>query len=383
MDFAWTAEQQAYRTRLKDIVQRELPANWWEDYAHDGPYPPKFMQFARGFSKVLAKEKLIVRHWPKEYGGVEADAWDHIISSEEMWPEGEPRSSLYMGANWAGPAIMKFGTEEQKLTHLRAIAHGEVLWCQGFSEPEAGSDLASLRTKAVRQPDGGYVLNGRKIWTSYAHGADIMFVLARVDGTGRAGITCFLVPVHSDGLSLRTIPAMQSAYDFHESVFDDVRLPASARLGEEGAGWEIVRYVLHNERVGLARYEYAHRALEHAVDLLKQRGQFSSETVKAEAANCLALVEAARLLAYAVIDARVENLPPSADTSFARIAMIESDHAVANFVASHLPDALTEPGDGRLRAHYKTGITSGIAAGAAEIQLNLIASQHLDLPKGN
>ena len=176
MDFAWTAEQQAYRTRLKDIVQRELPANWWEDYAHDGPYPPKFMQFARGFSKVLAKEKLIVRHWPKEYGGVEADAWDHIISSEEMWPEGEPRSSLYMGANWAGPAIMKFGTEEQKLTHLRAIAHGEVLWCQGFSEPEAGSDLASLRTKAVRQPDGGYVLNGRKMWITNGSVADAAVV---------------------------------------------------------------------------------------------------------------------------------------------------------------------------------------------------------------
>jgi alkylation response protein AidB-like acyl-CoA dehydrogenase len=383
VNFAWTDEQLAYRKRLRDIVERELPANWWQDYAHDGPYPPKFMQFARGFSKVLASEKLIVRHWPEEYGGIEADAWDHIIISEEMWSEGEPRSSLYMGANWAGPAIMKFGTEEQKLEHLRAIAQGEVLWCQGFSEPEAGSDLASLRTKAERQPDGGYLLNGRKIWTSYAHGADIMFVLARMDGTGHAGVTCFLVPVRTPGLSLRTIPAMQSAYDFHESTFHNVLLAASARLGEEGAGWEIVRYVLHNERVGLARYEHAHRALEHAVELLQARGRFSSDAVRAEAANCLALVEAARLLAYAVIDARVEGLPPSADTSFARLAMIESDHAVTNFVASHLPDALTEPGDGRLRAHYKTGITSGIAAGTAEIQLNLIAFQHLGLPKGN
>ena len=381
MDFAWTPEQQAYRQRLADIVRRELPADWWESYAHDGPYPPKFMQFARKFSRVLAQEKLIVRHWPKDYGGVDADAWDHIIISEEMWSEGEPRSSLYMGANWAGPAIMKFGTEEQKLQHLRAIAQGEVLWCQGFSEPEAGSDLASLRTQATRLADGRYVLNGRKIWTSYAHGADIMFVLARIDGVGRNGVTCFLVPTATPGLTRKTIAAMQSAYDFHECTFDNVTLPESARLGDEGAGWEIVRYVLHNERVGLARYEYAFRALECAVELLKQRGMFSSEIVRSQAASCLALIEAARLLAYAVIDARVRNLPPSAETSLARFAMIRSDQAVGNFVASFLPDALTEPGVGRLRAHYKTAITSGIAAGAAEIQLNLIASGHLQLPK--
>lgn len=381
MEFAWTEEQIAYRQRLRDIVQRERPANWWEVYAHDGPYPPRLMAFARKFIKVLAEEKLIVRHWPREYGGVDADAWDHIIISEEMWPEGEPRSSLYMGANWAGPAIMKFGTEEQKLRHLRDIAEGNVLWCQGFSEPEAGSDLASLRTRAERLADGGYLLNGRKIWTSYAHSADIMFVLARMEGAGRAGVTCFLVPVKTPGLSLTTIPAMQSAYDFHEIVFADVKLPESARLGEEGRGWEIVRYVLHNERVGLARYEYAARALEHAVAVLKERGAFDNPVVQTEAALCLAKVEAARLLAYAVIDARARYLPPSAETSLARYAMVQSDRDVANFVATYLPDALTEPGDGKLRAHYKTGITSGIAAGAAEIQLNLIASDYLSLPK--
>ena len=381
MDFAWTEGQLAYRKRLSELVARERPGDWWESYAHDGPYPPKFMQFARKFARVLAEENLIVRHWPKEYGGMAADAWDHIIISEEMWSEGEPRSSLYMGANWAGPAILKFGTEEQKHRHIRDIAEGRVLWCQGFSEPEAGSDLASLRTSATRQPDGGYRLKGRKIWTSYAHGADMMFVLARTHGTGREGVCCFLVPVRSPRLDVRTIPAMQSAYDFHEITFDNVELPESARLGEEGKGWEIVRYVLHHERVGLARYEYARRALDHAVAVLKERGEFDGEIVRAEAARCLALTEAARLLAYAVIDARVAELPPSAETSLARVAMIESDQAVANFVATYLPDALTEPGDGKLRGHYKTGITSGIAAGSAEIQLNLIASEYLQLPK--
>jgi len=382
MEFDWTEEQTAYRKRLKELIKRELPKDWWENYAHDGPYPPNLMAFARRFAKVLASEKLVVRHWPKEYGGIDADAWDHIIISEEMWSEGEPRSSLYMGSNWAGPAIMKYGTEEQKLKHLNDIAEGNVLWCQGFSEPEAGSDLASLRTSAEPQPDGSYILNGGKIWTSYAHGADMMFVLARVGGgTGRKGVTCFLVPVRSDGVTVKTIPAMQSAYDFHEITLADAHLPESARLGEEGNGWDIVRYILHHERVGLARYEYAQRALDYAVEILKERGRFDDPLVQAEAARCLAMTEAARLLAYVVVDSRVLDLPPSADTNISRFAMIQSDNAVASFVASYLPDALTEPGDGRLRGHYKTGITSGIAAGAAEIQLNLIASQYLQLPR--
>src|SRR5262249_14656444 len=162
----------------------------------------------------------------------------HIILSEEMWGEGEPRSSLYLGSNWAGPVIMMYGTEEQKQLHLNNIAQGKVLWCQGFSEPEAGSDLASLRTHAERLPDGGYLINGRKIWTSYAHSADWIFVLARMDLPGRDGVTVFLLPTSTPGLSFKTIRAVHSAYDIHESVFDNVRVPQSARMGAEGKGWE-------------------------------------------------------------------------------------------------------------------------------------------------
>jgi alkylation response protein AidB-like acyl-CoA dehydrogenase len=384
MEFGWTAEQEAYRKELREILRENLPADWWQSYAYDGPSNPKLMQFARGFAKKLAAKGHVVSHWPKAYGGRDSEPWEHIILSEEMWGEGEPRSSLYLGSNWAGPVIMMYGTEEQKQLHLNNIAQGKVLWCQGFSEPEAGSDLASLRTRAERHPDGGYVINGRKIWTSYAHSADWIFLLARMEGQGgKGGVTCFLVRTDTPGLNFKTIRALHSAHDFHESTFDNARVPESARLGEEGKGWDVVTAALHHERVGQAHYSLSGRALHRAVEILKERGRFDDPVVQAQAASCLAMLEAAKMLVYKVIDQRAKKQPPTALTSIARTAMIRSNHAVANFVTSYVPDALADGGDGRIRCAYKFALASGIASGAAEVQLNLISGRYLGLPKGS
>jgi alkylation response protein AidB-like acyl-CoA dehydrogenase len=329
----------------------------------------------------------VVSHWPRAYGGRDATPWEHIILTEEMWSEGEPRSSLYMGSNWAGPAIMQFGTEEQKQLHLNNIAQGKVLWCQGFTEPEAGSDLASLRTRAERHPEGGYVINGRKIWTSYAHSADWIFLLTRMDEagqkTGRAGVTVFLLPMNLPGMTFKTIRGIHSAHDFHESVFDNVRATEAMRLGEEGRGWDIVRAVLHYERVGQAHYENAARGLARAVELLQERGEFDDAIVQAAAASVHAAIEAARVLTYKVIDQRARNQPPTEFTSIARFAMIRANQAVFNFICTYVPDVLAEgdSGDGRLQNVAKVTVSSGIAAGAAEVQLNLI-SAGIGLPKG-
>jgi alkylation response protein AidB-like acyl-CoA dehydrogenase len=384
MEFSWSKEEQAYRKELRDLVKDNLPPDWWEGYAYDGPANPKLMKFARGFDAKLAAKGHVVSHWPKAYGGRESPPWEHIILSEEMWSEGEPRSSLYLGSNWAGPVIIMFGTEEQKRIHLNNIAQGKVLWCQGFSEPEAGSDLASLRTRAERLPEGGYVINGRKIWTSYAHSADWIFMLARLEAEGRGGVTCFMLPTNTPGLTFKTIPGLYSAHDFHESTFDNVRVPESARLGEEGRGWELVTAALHHERVGQAHYENSQRGLLHAVELLKSSGRFDDPVVQAQAASCMAQLEAARLLVYRVIDQRARNQPPTALTSVARLAMIRSNHAVANFITSFLPEAMTEGEsmDGRLQWVFKFALVSGIASGAAEVQQNLISGRYLGLPKG-
>ena len=390
MEFAWSKDEEAYRAELHGLVRDNQPADWWQTYAYDGPSNPKLMKYARGFAKKLAEKGHVVSHWPKEYGGRNSTPWEHIILSEEMWSEGEPRSSLYLGSNWAGPSIMMFGTEEQKQLHLNNIAQGNVLWAQGFSEPEAGSDLAALRTRAERLPEGGYLINGRKIWTSYAHSADWIFVLARMDsggggdgGKGRGGVTVFLMPTNTPGLTFKTIRALHSAHDFHESVFDNVRVPESMRMGQEGKGWDIVTAALHHERVGQAHYENSRRGLDRAVEILKEHGQFDDAVIQAQAASCVANLEAAKMLVYKVIDQRAKDQPLSALTSVARVAMIRSNHMVVNFISTYLPDAMTEGHgmDGRLQWVFKFNIASGLAAGAAEVQLNLISGRYLGLPK--
>jgi len=389
MEFGWSRSQDAYRQKLVDIKERELPDDWWDTYAAHGPAYPKLMEFARGFNRKLAAEDLVVPHWPKEYGGRDADAWEHIIMSEEMWSHGEPRSSLYMGTNWAGPAIMQFGTEEQKREHLLPLARGEVLWCQGFSEPSAGTDLAAMSTRATRVP-GGYRLNGSKVWTSYSANADICFLLAKIDDAGKSkgAVTCFLMPLwdktgkaRPPGLEIRSILGFHHHDDFNEVFMTDLELPESARLGEEGKGWEIVQSIIHNERIGAARYEAARRALDHAVMRLKERGKFRGG-IRAEAARALAACESARLLTYLVIDGREKQRGPDNSTYIARYAIIMADHAVANFISTHLPDLLTEPLDGKLRQFWAIAIISGVAAGAAEVQLNMISGRHLGLPRG-
>src|SRR3546814_122012 len=244
------------------------------------------MVHARTFNARLAERALAVRHGTREYGGCDASAWQQIIISEEMWSIGEPRSSLYLGTNWAGPAIMKFRTEAQKRRYLRAIAAGELLWCQGFSEPEAGTDLGNMKTRA-EPDDDGYVVNGSKIWTSYAARADVMFLLARVGGKGKGGVSCFIVPMDTPGLEVRPIPGVHSRHDFHEIFFSDARLPADALLGEEGNGWQIVQAIIHYERIGAGRYEKAARALAHVVDVLKARGEFDDPVVRADCAAAL------------------------------------------------------------------------------------------------
>ncbi len=384
MEFGWRPEHEAYRAELRSLLARNLPADWWQKYAYDFPSKPELVQFARGFARELAAHGHVVSHWPKAYGGRDSEPWEHIILSEEMWSEGEPRSSLYLGSNWAGPAIMLFGTEEQKRIHLNNIAQGKVFWCQGFSEPEAGSDLARLRTRAERSGDG-YIINGRKIWTSYASTSDWIFLLARLDQEGRGGVTCFLIDTKTPGITFRTIKGLHSNNDFHESTFDNVQVPASARLGEEGKGWDVVTAALHHERVGAAHYEMSSRGLDRAVEILTERGRFSDPVVRAQAASCHALVEASRILVYKVIDHRVRKQPPDAFTSIARVAMIRANHAVLNFITSYVPDTLIEgPSmDGRLQWVCKFALVSGIASGAMEVQLNLISGRYLRLPKGD
>jgi alkylation response protein AidB-like acyl-CoA dehydrogenase len=375
MDFDWNTEQQDFRSTVRAFLEANLPDNW-EELAH-GPGSKAQTLFSREFCGALADAGLLVPHWPARWGGRDADPWIAFILAEEMWAAGEPRGGQYMNVNWIGPTLMRYGSQEQQARYIPPMARGATLWCQGFSEPEAGSDLASLRTRADRHGDV-YRINGQKIWTSYAGHADTCFLLARTSA-GKGGISIFLLPMDTPGITVRQIPSIIGEGDIHEVFFDDVEVPETARLGEEGQAWDIVRVSLSLERVGIPRFALASRMLHRAVALLKEADRFGPDAA-AQAARALAACEVSRLYSYSIIDQRVHGQATSPEASAGRFSTVNCERLVTEFVVEHVPDALAG-GDPMLLAHHQRGIVAGIASGAAEIQLNLIATELLRLPR--
>jgi alkylation response protein AidB-like acyl-CoA dehydrogenase len=378
MDFTWTAEEQAFRQRLKAFLAQTLPADW-ERFSQHGPASPALTKYAETFCGKLAEQDLLTPHWPVEIGGQGLDPWHQTILAEEMWIAGEPRGGQYMNVNWIGPTLIKYGSKEQQERYLPPIAGGRALWCQGFSEPGSGSDLASLRTRATLDGDQ-YRINGQKIWTSYAGLADTCFLLARTSDDRKRGISIFLVPMDTPGITVRQIPSLIGEGDIHEVFFDDMMLPASAMFGGEGQAWEIIAYSLVNERLGIPRYSLARAALDRAVSVLQEQGDWVGEAVKIEAAHAAALCEAARTASYAIVTKRAAGEQVGPESSSARFATVMAERRVAEFIVEYIPEALADAHP-YLKMHHQRGIVAGIAAGAAEIQLNIISDQVLGLPR--
>jgi alkylation response protein AidB-like acyl-CoA dehydrogenase len=378
MDFAWTLEQQAFRQKLEQFLAVNLPDDW-EEFSRHGPGSAEVTEYARQFCRKLAENGLFFPHWPKELGGEDMGPWEQQILAEVMWEWGEPRGGQYMLVNWIGPSLVKYGTEAQKAKYLPQIISGKTLWCQGFSEPNSGSDLASLRTKAELEGDH-YRVNGQKIWTSYAGLADTCFLLTRTSEDKKRGITILLVPMDTPGITVRNIPSLIGDGDIHEVFFDDVMVPASQRFGEEGQAWEIISYSLTNERLGIPRYQLARAALDRAVAMLKVAGDWTGAAVRIEAARCAALCEAARTSIYAIVQKRVDGLAVGPEASSARFGTVMAERAVSEFVVEFVPEALA--GDAAfLQMHHQRGIVAGIASGSAEVLLNIVAGDVLGLPR--
>lgn len=378
MEFAWTEAQDRYRMRVREFLEQELPDDWFENYAH-GFGTPEQIEFSRAFCPKLAKEGLLLPHWPKEYGGQDGQPWEQFILAEELWSWSEPRGPQYMNVNWIGPALMRFGTPEQKAEHLTRIAEGTVIWCQGFSEPQAGTDLAALQTKAERRGDV-YVINGMKIWTSYSYKADWCFLLART-GPERKAISVFLVPMDSPGISVVPFPGLPEYGHLNEVFFQDVEVPAANLVGEEGKGWEIITTALSFERVGLPRYHWGRKVLDAAVAQLQREGRFDDPLVRAAAGRIVAKFEAARVLTYVVVDQRAKNAPVTTDPNIQRVTAAQACLDLMNFLMEYTPDCLAG-GERYLELFYRGQIASTIAAGTYELQLDLIAQRGLGLPRG-
>jgi alkylation response protein AidB-like acyl-CoA dehydrogenase len=376
MEFDWNEGDLAYRAEIKAFLKDRLGDNW---QGYDKKDLAAYRRDSVAFSGAMAERGWLTQNWPREYGGQEASAWRAAILSEELWPIGEPRGPQYMNVNWIGPAIMKAGTEEQKLYHLNRISRGDVGWCQGFSEPDAGSDLPSLRTRAVRDGDH-YVVNGSKIWTSHVGTADFCFLLVRTDPDApkRAGISILLTPMDTPGIDVRRIDGFAGEQSFHQLVFEDVRVPVSCRLGEENQGWGIVREALAYERVGAAHYDTARRILNGAIAEAKRNGLIDDPEIQTRIGEVYAAIEAARLLVYKVVDQRAHDMPPTADANISRVAQTQALRLAGELAHVVHGTFGLEAGSG---GDMRRVLTFGVAAGTTEMQLDQIATGYLNLPK--
>ncbi len=250
MNLLFTEEDRAFRQEVRAFLAENLPADLRQKMIERRHLSKS--DIVR-WQRTMNARGWAVPAWPVEWGGQPWTPTQRYIFQEEMAlahaPEGSP-----FNVNMIGPVIAKFGTDEQKRRFLPRIANIDDWWCQGFSEPGAGSDLASLKCSAVRDGDH-YVLNGQKIWTTQAQHADWMFALVRTDNSGKKqqGITFLLLDMRTPGITIRPIPSIDGIRDLNEVFFDDVRVPVENRIGEEGRGWDYAKHLLGHERSGIAR----------------------------------------------------------------------------------------------------------------------------------
>ena len=370
MDFDLGERAGELRARLRALIAAQVPEGYLGAFTDD----PADLEIAQRFCRTLAREGLLTVAWPEEYGGGGGSVWEQTVVREEMWAHHEPRGAQYMGLNWVGPAIMAFGSDQQKRQHLPAIAAGEVIWCQGFSEPDAGSDLASLTTRAV--PDGdGWRITGQKIWTSYAEMAQWAVIAARVgEGQRHEGITIFLVPMDTPGITVRPIRSMLGPHHLNEVFLDDVWAGPDSALGGVGEGWAVIRRALAHERVGIARYARCERLLS---ELGRDLGAIP-DTLRPQWMRALIATRVARLLAYRAVRAQETGEPPDVAASAARIAVTQCDQLVAELLFQALEHESLEAGvdaplHGAVEDHWRYAQAATVASGTIEVQRMIVS----------
>jgi alkylation response protein AidB-like acyl-CoA dehydrogenase len=375
MDFEMGQDAERLRGELRELVKGHVPEHFlgaFTDKSAD-------LETTQAFCRLLAERNLLCVAWPEEFGGGGASVWKQTVVREEMWAHHEPRGAQYMGVNWVGPIIMRHGTEEQWRKHLPPIARGEMIWCQGFSEPEAGSDLASLRTTARRDGDG-WLVSGQKIWTSYATMAQWCFLLARTSKGDKKqqGLTIFLVPMDDPAIQVRPIRAMLGPHHLNEVFFDDLRVTEADVLGTVDTGWSIVQDVMSFERVGIARYARCERLLAAAPTVLGDRWDDLPAELRGRWVRMLAHCRRARLMAYRIIELQSTGRIQPGDAAAYRIAVtkLDQDSAevlmdIAAEVAHDDPRATWFLGE--VEDHWKYSQASTVASGSIEMQRILLS----------
>jgi alkylation response protein AidB-like acyl-CoA dehydrogenase len=384
MDFAFTPEEEAFREEVRAFLDEEL---------RDRPSAEgEGWEFYRGFVKKLAAKGWLTLAWPEEWGGQAAGHMMQLVYNEEVSYQDAPANEL--GSDRVGPTIMLYGTEEQKQRYLPPIIRAEEVWCQGFSEAEAGSDLASLRTRAVADGDT-FVINGSKIWTSMAHLAHQMILLARTDPDvpKHKGISYFLLDMKTPGVTVRPLVDILGGHRFNEVFFDDVRIPRDCLVGELNRGWYVATSTLDFERSGIQRVTGTLRNYDDLVEYAretKRDGQplLAQTHVRHQLADLKIDFEVGRSLAYRVAWMQSQGLVPNYEASVSKNFGSLLAQRVANAgvgilgLAGQLaPGSPWAPLRGSVESLYLSSVAATIAAGTTEIQRNIIAGRGLGLPR--
>jgi alkylation response protein AidB-like acyl-CoA dehydrogenase len=412
-----TPEEAAWRQEVRTFIKENLPAElrgsdeegFGEGQIARNRQDEQALRRARaggeGFRRAsgalgewrkrLFERGWVAPAWPKEYGGAEMSVMQQFILSQEMGEANAPQVGG-MGVSLCGPTIIVHGTEEQKAEHLPKILSGDEQWCQGFSEPGAGSDLASLQTRAVKDGDD-YVINGSKIWTSGAQFANWMFMMARTDPDApkHRGITYFLLDFTTPGITLQPLVQMTGAAGFNQVFFDNVRVPAKNVVGEVNRGWYVGTTTLDYERSGVGAAITARKSVERLARFARETKDQNHNTllrnpkVRLEIADRMVECNVLEMLVYRILHMQNVGMIPNYEASMGKLYRSELNQRIAQtgmkliglYGLSYDNQSPWSPLRAQYARSYLSSVSGTIAAGTSEIQRNIISQRGLGLPR--
>ncbi len=377
MDLTFNERELAFRDELRAWFRENPPGT--EPEADEGTR----YAWRRDFQRRLADGGWAAVHWPREYGGRGATLTESAIFFEELGRSGAPLPVNVLGLLLAGPTIMTWGTQEQKDRYLAPILPAEEIWCQGFSEPEAGSDLASLKTRAVKDGDG-WLVSGQKVWTSGAQHSKWCMLVARTDPDApkHKGLTYFLMDMEQEGVQVRPLRQITGEPEFNELFIDDARIPDDNVVGGVGNGWKVALTTLMNERAGLAFFLQVRlrQLLDRLIEEAAQDGLLDDPVVAGRLGELHLKAEVLRLTAYRGLTAVQKYGQPGPEGSLTKWMWSETNQQLTQFAADLLgPKALRAGQPWAYELLRARG--NSIEGGTTEVLKNIVAERVLGLPK--
>jgi alkylation response protein AidB-like acyl-CoA dehydrogenase len=382
---------EAIRSEIRDALAGVLPPDWQGSGFLPMDVREEHMELARALDRVLASRKLLAPAWPVEYGGRGLTPYEQFALFEELGYALAPRLTT-ISVDLVGPVLIHYGSDAQRERHLPAIANQAVIWSQGFSEPQSGSDLTSLQTRALRNGDF-YVINGQKIWTSMAHVSDWMILLARTSATEAKsrGLSLLLLPTDSPGIQIRAIHDATGQRMLNEVFFEDVQVPAGNLVGQENEGWKYATTLLQYERGDALLVGQFRRLLDDLERGVRgwQPAWRNSPAIRNLLAQCEVDWQAGRLFTLNVVALQARERIPDMEASVTKLYMTEAyqrlGQAARRLAGLHgelMPQERAAPLGGRIAETVLASTTGTIMGGTSEIQRTIIATRGLGLPRG-